>query len=122
MPEQEIRRTSGPVWALITLRFLLELALFASYVVAVGRLIEGVVGWLTGLVVAVALAVVWGMFLSPRRQVRLPLAARVAIELVLFVGAGVLLMLSGLVVLGVGLIALELLDLGLLQGPDKHAL
>jgi hypothetical protein len=122
VPEQEIRRTSGPVWALITLRFLLELALFASYVVAVGRLIEGVVGWLTGLVLAVALAVVWGMFLSPRRQVRLPLAARVAIELVLFVGAGVLLMLSGLVVLGVGLIALELLDLGLLQGPDKHAL
>jgi hypothetical protein len=46
----------------------------------------------------------------------------VAIELVLFASASVLLVASGLVGLGVALLVVELIDLGLLQGPDKHAL
>jgi hypothetical protein len=122
MPDQVVRRTSGPVYALIALRFLLELALMTAWVVAPVRLLGGVLGWLVGLLLLVAVTAVWGVLLSPRRRVRLPLGARVVIELVLFVAAAALLAASGLVGLGVGLLVLELLDLGLLQGPDKHAL
>jgi Na+/H+-translocating membrane pyrophosphatase len=117
-----VRRTSAAVYALITLRFLLELALLFSYVLVCVRLLDGALGWVVGLLLAVAVATVWGMLLSPRRPVRLPLAARLGIELALFAAASSLLALSGLGLLGVGLMALELLDLGLLQGPDKHAL
>jgi hypothetical protein len=116
MPDQVVRRTSGPVYALIALRFLLELALMTAWVVAPVRLLGGVLGWLVGLLLLVAVTAVWGVLLSPRRRVRLPLGARVVIELVLFVAAAALLAASGLVGLGVGLLVLEL------QGPDKHAL
>jgi hypothetical protein len=122
MPDQVVRRTSGPVYALIAVRFLLELALMAAWVVAPVRLLGGVLGWLVGLLLLVAVTAVWGILLSPKRRVRLPLAARVAIELVLFASASVLLVASGLVGLGVVLLVVELIDLGLLQGPDKHAL
>lgn len=113
---------SALLWLLLTLRFLLELALLAAYVVALGRLVGGVGGWVLGVVVALLVAGVWGVLLSPRRPVSSPVALRVAIELVLFVVAGALLAASGLVLLGVLLVASELLVLGLLQGPDKHAL
>lgn len=122
MPDQEVRRASGPIYALIALRFLLELALMAAVVVAPVRLLGGVVGWLVGLLLLLAVTAVWGILLSPKRRVRLPLAARVAIELALFLTASALLVASGLVGLGVALLVVELLDLGLLQGPDKHAL
>jgi hypothetical protein len=122
MPDQEVRRTSGAIYALIALRFLLELALMTAVVVAPVRLIDGVLGWLVGLLLLLAVTAVWGILLSPKRRVRLPLAARVAIELALFSTASVLLVASGLVGLGVALLVVELLDLGLLQGPDKHAL
>ncbi len=122
MPDQEVRRTSGAIYALIALRFLLELALMAAVVVAPVRLLGGVVGWLVGLLLLLAVTAVWGILLSPKRRVRLPLAARVAIELALFLTASALLVASGLVGLGVALLVVELLDLGLLQGPDKHAL
>jgi hypothetical protein len=93
-----------------------------AVVVAPVRLIDGVLGWLVGLLLLLAVTAVWGILLSPKRRVRLPLAARVAIELALFSTASVLLVASGLVGLGVALLVVELLDLGLLQGPDKHAL
>jgi len=113
---------SSMLWVLLTFRFLLELALLAAYVVALGRLVGGVLGWVLGAVVAVVVAGVWGLLLAPRRRVQAPLALRVVVELVLFVAAGALLAASGLVVLGIALVAAELLMLGLLQGPDKHAL
>lgn len=118
----DVRRTSGPIYALIALRFVLELALMTAFVVAAVRLIDGALGWVVGLLLLLAVTAVWGILLSPRRRLRLPLGARVAIELALFLTASLLLVASGLVVLGVALLVVELVDLGLLQGPDKHAL
>ncbi|MGD9955859.1 MAG: DUF2568 domain-containing protein, partial [Candidatus Nanopelagicales bacterium] len=92
---------SSLLWLLLTFRFLLELALLAAYVVAVGRLAGGVLGWVAGAVVALLVAAVWGLLLSPRRRVQAPLAVRIVVELLLFVAAGVLLAASGLLVLGV---------------------
>ena len=122
MPHQDVRRTSGAIYALIALRFLLELALMTAFVVAPVRLIDGARGWLVGLLRLLAVTTAWGVLLSPKRRVRLPLVARVAVELVLFLTASALLAASGLVGLGVALLVVELVDLGLLQGPDKHAL
>ncbi len=123
MIENEARsRPSIGVLALITLRFLLELALWSSFTVSAVRLIEGPLGWAMGLLLTVIVMVVWAVLLSPRRPVRLAVGVRVAIELTLFVIAAVLLSAAGLMLVGVILLVLELLDLGLLQGPDKHAL
>jgi Protein of unknown function (DUF2568) len=71
------------VWAALALRFALEL--FA--LVAVGWW-----GWRTGgpffgLVLPVALAAVWGLLLSPRATVRLPLALRAAVEAAVWAAA-----------------------------------
>ena len=115
-------RPSAGVLALITLRFLLELALWSSFTVSAVRLIEGPLGWAVGLLLTVIVMIIWAVLLSPRRRVRLAVGIRVAIELTLFVMAAVLLATAGLTLAAVILLVLELLDLGLLQGPDKHAL
>lgn len=107
---------------LLGLRFLLELALLAGYVVGVGRLVGGALGWALGVVAALVVATIWGVLLSPRRPVRWPVLARVVIELVLFAVAGALLAASGLVTLGAVLLLAELAVIGLLHGPDRHAL
>ena len=117
-----VGRTGAAVYALIGLRFLLELALWSSFTVALVRLVDGPLGWVVGLLLSAAVTTVWALLLSPRRPVHLPLAARVALELVLFVAAAALLAASGLAAAGAALLLLELLDLALLQGPDKHAL
>lgn len=114
-------RMSAWVVVLLGLRFLLELALWGSFTVAAVRLVDGPVGWVVGLLATAAATVVWGLLLSPRRPVRLPLVARVAIELALFAAAAALLAASGLVTAAVALVVAELVVLGLLQGPDKHA-
>lgn len=116
------QKARAGVLALITLRFLLEIALWSSFTVSAVRLIEGPLGWAVGLLLTVFVMVVWAVLLSPRRRVRLAVGIRVAIELTLFVMAAVLLAAAGLTLAGVILLVLELLDLGLLQGPDKHAL
>ncbi|HYO19770.1 MAG TPA: YrdB family protein [Dermatophilaceae bacterium] len=117
-----VRGPSAAVLALITVRFLLELALWSSFTIASVRLIDGPLGWVTGLLLTAVVITLWAVLLSPRRPVRLPVAVRVAIELALFVVAASLLAAAGLAAAGAGLLALELLDLGLLHGPDKHAL
>jgi hypothetical protein len=119
----DANRTPSPAVALLMgLRFLLELALLVAYVVGSVRLLPGVLGWLVGLVLAVAVATMWGVLLSPRRPVRLPVLVRVVIELALFAGAGALLAASGLITLGALLLLAELVVVGLLRGPDRHAL
>lgn len=114
-------RMSSGVVVLLGLRFLLELALWASFTVAAVRLVDGPAGWVLGLVATAAATAVWGLLLSPRRRIRLPLPARVAIELALFAAAAALLAASGLTTAAVALVLAELVVLGLLQGPDKHA-
>ena len=122
MSTDDLRRPGAAIYALITVRFLLELALWSSFTVSLVRLVDGPLGWVLGLLLTTVVTTLWAVLLSPRRPVRLPVAARVAIELGLFVAATVLLVASGLVVAGTVLLLVELVDLGLLQGPDKHAL
>lgn len=114
-------RTSPALGLLLALRFLLELALLAAIGVGTARALDGWAGVLVGIVAAVAVAVLWGALLSPRRPVRLPLAVRIVVELALFVGAGALLASTGLVGWGAALVVAELVVLGLLKGPDTHA-
>ena len=61
-------------------RFLCELALLAA--LAWWGFAE--VGWWAGVGAPLAAAAVWGVFVSPKAQVRLPVAARVPLELLLF--------------------------------------
>jgi len=116
------RRPGVFVLALITVRFLLELALWASFTVSCVLLIDGPLGWVIGLLLTAVVTVLWGVLLSPRRIVRLPVVARVVIELALFLAAAALLAVAGLPIVGAGLLGLEIVDLVLLQGPDKNAL
>lgn len=106
------QRTGAVAWALLALRFLVELALFFSPVVIGRRAVDGVGGIAVGLVVTVAIVVVWGLLLSPRRRVDLPLAARVVIESLLFLGAAAGLAATGLVALAVALLVVEVVVVG----------
>jgi hypothetical protein len=110
------------VLVLISLRFVLELALWSSFTVACVRLLGGWAGWAVGLACSAVVVALWGLLLSPRRRIAAPVGVRVVVELALFVGAGLLLAASGLPVLGAALVLVEIVVLALLQGPDKHAL
>ena len=81
--------------AVLGVRFLLELALFAVTFWWGSEQFSGVTGFLVGALMAIALALVWGLLISPKARIRLPAMARVAIEVLLF-----------------GLGALALVDLG----------
>jgi len=97
------------------LRFGLELCLLAA------------VGWwgfslggalavkvLAALVLVVGVAAVWGVFLSPRRSVKLPDAARLALELALFGLAAAGLAATGHPALGAALAVLYVINKGLI--------
>ncbi len=76
------------VVVLLGLRFLLELALFATIGVLAARL--STVGWLSwalALGMVSVTVVIWGVLLSPRRRIDLSLPMRVGIELALFAAA-----------------------------------
>jgi Protein of unknown function (DUF2568) len=121
MDDTTPRRQPAWVLALITLRFLLELALWSSFTVALVRMVDGWLGWVLGLAATGLVVVVWGLLLSPRRRVDLPFAARVAVELLLFALAALLLAAAGLGGWAVALVVVELVVLGLLRGPDRYA-
>ena len=123
MSDEGLARPPGAfVMGLIVVRFLLELALWSSFTISCVRLIDGPLGWVVGALLTSMSIAVWAVLLSPRRPVRLPVGARVAVELALFIVAASLLAAAGLAMAGAVLLVLELPDLGLLQGPDKHAL
>ena len=70
---------------LLGLRFVLELALFTTFGILAARLsTASLPSWAFGLCAVVVSVVVWGVFLSPRRRIDLPLPVRAALELVLF--------------------------------------
>jgi hypothetical protein len=98
---------------LLTLRFLLELALLAAMGVAGWRLAGAT--WAQAILVVtlpLVTAIVWGLVISPKARVQLPLAPRLVIELVLFATAAVLLWLADLTTWAVVLLGGELLVLG----------
>jgi hypothetical protein len=78
------------------LRFLLELCLLAA-LAYVGLQVNVVLA----ILLPVAAAVVWGMFVSPKARYPLPLSAWIALQAVLFGVAVIGLIVAGIVVLGV---------------------
>jgi hypothetical protein len=106
-------------WLLLGLRFLLELALLAAVLVGAARTVGGALGWVVGCAAALAVAVLWGTVLSPRRRVDASFPSRVVAELALFGAAGALLAASGAVTAGVVLVLAEVVVLALLGGPDR---
>ena len=109
---------------LLALRFALELALFA----VLGSLGAGLppsapAAWALGIGCAATAVAVWGVLLSPRRRVDLPLPARLAIELALFGAASAGLAASGRPVWAVVLLGFEVVVVGALWGlgfPPGH--
>lgn len=81
----------------LTLRFLLELALLAGVAVLAWNLTAGGWRWVAAIVAVALVATAWGLFLSPQAAIPLPSVAALAIEAVLFLGAG-----AGLLFLGFG--------------------
>jgi hypothetical protein len=86
----------------LLVRFLTELAMLAGLAVAGARLGGGVA---LSIVFAVLLpavaAVVWGKFIGPKAEQRLAEPARFLVEFVLFAVTGVVLALTGWVLVGV---------------------
>jgi hypothetical protein len=76
------------VGVLLTLRFLLELALLAAWAVVGWHLPDAT--WQQVVVAAalpIASATLWGVFLSPKAKVHRPLGVRLVMELALFAAA-----------------------------------
>ncbi|MFT3889738.1 MAG: DUF2568 domain-containing protein [Arachnia sp.] len=87
---------SSPARAVaLAVRFLLELALLASAALVAWWLTQLWWSALTALLAVVAVAVIWGLFVSPKAAVPLPPAAVLTIEAVLFVGVGAALVFVG---------------------------
>jgi hypothetical protein len=106
--------------ALLAVRFGLEVLLLAAYAVIGTGLVAGWAGWVLGLVLVLLVAGVWGTWLAPRRRIDSPLGVRIALELLLFVVAGVGLAVVGHPVWGVVLVVAELVVLALLRRPGEH--
>lgn len=78
------------VAALLALRFVLELCLLGGMGLLGASLVDSTAaGWALGLLLVAATALLWGLLLSPRRRIDLPLGVRVAGELALFALAAV---------------------------------
>jgi len=88
--------------AVLTVRFLTELALLAGLAVAGARLGDGVVFRIVDAVLLpLAAAAVWGLFIGPKAPRRLGEPARLLVEFALFAATGLVLALSGLLVAGI---------------------
>ena len=110
---------------LLALRFVVELCLLAAFaVIGWGAVANHAIGIVVGLLLALVVALIWGMLLSPRRKVDLPVGVRVALELVLFGAAALGLVAAGHAPWGIALIVAEVLVLvalalrGLPPGSD----
>jgi Protein of unknown function (DUF2568) len=95
-------RLSGFKGVVLTVRFLTELVLLAGLAVAGAHLGGGVVPAIVDAVLLpVAAAALWGLFVAPRARRRLPEPARFLLEFALFGVTGVVLVLLGLPVTGI---------------------
>jgi len=114
-------------WALLTLRFLVELVLFAAPLVIAVRTLGGFWGVALGVAASAVVTVLWGLLLSPRRRFDVPLAVRVTIELLLVVAVTVAFIATGLVTPALALLVAEGISvgglwlLGLPPGADAGA-
>jgi hypothetical protein len=113
---------------LLALRFVLELCLLAAMVIVGWAAFDShLAGAVVGLGLAVVVGAVWGVLLSPRRRIDLPLAVRVIVELILFVTAAAGLAAVGHLAWGAALLVAEVVVLvalalrGLPPGTDVGA-
>jgi Protein of unknown function (DUF2568) len=94
----------------LLVRFVLELAALAALAVTGVRVVGGVAGVLVAIALVAAAATTWGLFVAPRARYPLVTPARLAIEVGVFVAAGLGLALSGEYVFAAVLLAVYLLD------------
>jgi hypothetical protein len=86
----------------LTVRFLTELALLGGLALAGTRLGGGLaLAIVDAVLLPVAAAAIWGLFIAPKAPRRLPEPARFLVEFALFAVTGVVLALVGWVVAGI---------------------
>lgn len=95
-PDPFLRASPARAVAL-AVRFLLELALLVGVATLVLQLLPEWWGWVAAIGAVVVVAVIWGLFLSPKASVPLPPPAAIAVEALLFLGTG-----AGLFAFGFG--------------------
>jgi hypothetical protein len=87
---------------LLTLRFLLELALIAAFGAGAWEIVGGgAPGAFAASIAAAAVIIVWGLAIAPRAKRRLPDPARLMLEMVLFVIGGLALVATDQTLLGI---------------------
>lgn len=108
------RKRGALDWVLLTVRFLVEVALFVGALAVLVAAVGGGVGIVLGIVVVVALALLWGLLLSPRRRFDLPLGARVLVEALLMGAVAAGLAVTGHPGFAVALLVAEVVSVALL--------
>ncbi|WP_326956118.1 YrdB family protein [Amycolatopsis sp. NBC_01286] len=102
MTSEPTPRLSGVAGVVLTVRFLTELALLGGLALAGTQLGGGVaLAIVDAVLLPVAAAAVWGLFIAPKASRRLPEPARFLVEFALFAATGVVLALVGWVIAGV---------------------
>ena len=94
----------------LVLRFLLELSALAATAYWGFATASGLTQWVLGLGAPALVAVVWGLFVSPKAKIELPRPAQFAIELLVFAAAALALIVADQPVLGIVLGGLELVS------------
>ena len=92
----------------LVVRFLLELSALTATAYWGFATTSGLTQWVLGLGAPALVAVVWGLFVSPKAKVELPRPMQFAIELLVFAAAAVALVAAGQPVLAIVLGGLEL--------------
>ena len=102
MTSEPTPRLSGVAGVVLTIRFLTELALLGGLALAGTQLGGGVaLAIVDAVLLPVAAAAIWGLFIAPRARRRLLEPARFLVEFALFAATGVVLALAGWLVLGI---------------------
>ncbi len=102
MTPESTPRLSGFTGVVLTVRFLTELMLLGGLALAGTRLGSGVaLAIVDAVLLPVAAAALWGLFLAPRARRRLPEPARFLLEFALFGVTGVVLALVGWLITGI---------------------
>jgi hypothetical protein len=97
-------------WIALVVRFLLEVAALVALVYAAVATVDGVAGWILGVVLAVVAAAVWGRFVAPRAPHPPRTPVRLGIEAAVFLAATVGLLLADQPVWALILLGLYVVD------------